>query len=358
MTIRLIRLALSDSGATPAQGVELTDAEIVAKTEAGPTQAWAATGLTRIHSICHDWSGNLYGVDDQRHVVVKISEGGKVRWVAGSWTGVAGNNGTYTPVTASAARFTAPSGICCDKSGTIYVADTGNNQIRTIKDGMVSILAGSAAGAPAFVDGTGSAARFSGPVDVCVDKAGRVYVADSTNNAIRRIENNGKVVTLAGNGPGVGGDGLAEKGTATAITSVTTTWPSRRAMFKAPDDVSVDAQGVVYVMDAGNIKIKRITPDGEVNLHSGSGAAGASLGTSPNWAFTCTYRSLYDIDNDESGNTYVVDYAYPSARSRILKLDYNGRPFEVADFDSNSYNAGPWAIACSPGQKIFVIINY
>ncbi len=378
MTVRLIRLALSDAGTTDAEGVNLTNQEVLDKTEVGPA-LFAAIPLdsgtmisTNLTDMCHDYSGNLYICDYLRSCVIKVSEGGDVRWIAGSEAGVASNNGTLQNVPAGDARFNQPQGICCDKWGTLYVADTGNNQIRTIKDGKVNVLAGKLAAG--FVDGPGtsdtssSTAQFNTPTDVCVDKAGVVYVADTANHSVRKIMNNGQVVTIAG--AGNSGDGIAENYwdangviSPNFITETATTWPSRRMMFTSPTSISVDLQGNIYVAHYDGVaqhlgyKIKKICPDGQVHLYSGSGIAGLSLGTAGSEWKTCQYTYIYDMDVDESGNVYVADYR-AAGRSRIIKIDWTGTPSVVADFDSNTYNAGPWSICTTPGQTIFVGLTY
>lgn len=353
MTIRLIKLGMGARGITANDGICLTDAEISDATVVGP-DGFIISGLTSLYDICHDYSGNLYIADQQRHVIVKVTEDGEVRWLAGSRNGVSGNNGTLNNVPASDARFNVPYGICCDKYGTIYVADGNNHQIRTIRDGKVGVLAGSA-GLSGFADGNGTTARFSYPYDVTVDKKGIVYVADGGNSAVRKILNNGQVVTIAGNGNA--GDGIAEYGTATAITGDTATWPSRRAMFTTPDCITVDPQGNIYIADSETYRIKKITPDGQVHLYSGSGIQGTSLGTGNNPSFNCEYTSIFNIDSDESGNIYVVDNASP-AKSRVIKIDPNGKPSEIADFSGTSYNDGPWSISCTPAQKLFIGMRY
>ena len=145
---RIIMLALSDLGATAELGENLTNQEVLDKTEAGNNQITARGGLG-CYSMCHDWSGNIYVADAGRHFIFKVTEGGggldgdyQVSTIAGKF-GTSGNNAALQNVKATDARFNSPYGIACDKSGTLYVADTSNNQIRTIKDGLVSVLAGS-----------------------------------------------------------------------------------------------------------------------------------------------------------------------------------------------------------------------
>lgn len=342
MSVRLLRLGMSAAGSTAAEALDLTSAEILAATEAGPiTLGNANCSITNLISICHDWSGNLYACDNARNCVVKIEEGGRYTWIAGSKTGVSGNNGTLNDVAAATARFNAPTGIACDRYGTLYVADTSNHQIRVIKNGKVSVLAGSA-GLSGFVDGDGETARFNTPTDVTVDRAGVVYVADKNNHAIRKIGNNGTVLTIAGSG----GTGNAQNVKASKYID----------SFSSPTSITVDLSGNLYVVDTGNNQIKKITPNGWIYLFSGSGSTGVSLGSGSTPMFNCSYTSIQDIEADQSGNIYLVDLKNP-VRSRILRLDYNGKPSEVAEFNTYEVN-GPYCLTVTPAQKIFVGIIY
>ena len=128
-----------------------------------------------------------------------------------------------------------------DSSGNVYVADRSNNRIRKITaGGVVTTLAGS--GTAAYADGTGTAASFYNPEGVAVDSSGNVYVADLVNNRIRKITAGGVVTTLAGSGTAAYADGT---GTA--------------ASFNYPDGVGVDSSGYVYVGDMNNNMIRKIT---------------------------------------------------------------------------------------------------
>jgi len=89
--------------------------------------ALTAVGSTAVAGVCTDWSGNIYLSDPEKHIIIKVTEGGDVKLFAGL-TGVSGT----TNGNGNAARFNEPMGIACDRSGNIYVADTGNNQIRRI----------------------------------------------------------------------------------------------------------------------------------------------------------------------------------------------------------------------------------
>ena len=133
------------------------------------------------HGVAVDSSGTVYVADRDNQRIRKITSAGVVTTLAGS--GVAG----FADGTGSAAQFYTPKGVTVDSSGTVYVADRGNQRIRKITSaGVVTTLAGS--GVAGFADGTGSAAQFNTPLGVAVDSSGTVYVADYNNQRIRKIQ--------------------------------------------------------------------------------------------------------------------------------------------------------------------------
>ena len=146
-----------------------------------------------------DLKGNLYVADSGSCVIRVITPAGVVRTLAGTADQIGSTDGL-----GAAARFNEPSGIAVDDAGTVFVADTYNNIIRKISpDGMVSTFAGTF-GFPGFVNGTGSVARFNAPRGLAYDrKYGTLYVADTGNNAIRKITPAGYVSIWTGSG-GVG----------------------------------------------------------------------------------------------------------------------------------------------------------
>ncbi len=184
--------------------------------------------------VAIDLQGNVYVADGGNHRIRKITPSGEVTTLAGSTKGFADGNGTN-------AQFNAPEGIAVDKDGNVYVTDKGNQKVRKITpDGAVTTLAGTTKG---FMDGAGDVAQFNTPFKIAVDTNSNVYVTDFFNNKIRKITENGEVSTLAGSTKGlVDGTGAT-------------------AQFSAPRGVAVTANGDVFVGDADNYMLRKITQE-------------------------------------------------------------------------------------------------
>lgn len=242
-----------------------------------------AASFDRPYGVALDTLGNILVADSGNNMIREISPLGAVTTFAGS--GQIGNQNN----TSTNATFHGPSGVAVGARGFVYVADAGNNMIRQITSfGFVTTLAGY--GLPGSVDGTGTSAYFNNPTGVAVDTAGNVYVADAGNNLIRKISPMGVVTTFAGSG----GKG-SNNGTGTI------------ASFNNPHGVALDAAGNVYVADAGNNQIRKISPAGVVTTLAGSaiGAAGAANGA----GYAATFNEPIGLAVDAEGTVYVADYA-------------------------------------------------
>jgi sugar lactone lactonase YvrE len=229
-----------------------------------------------------------------------------LRVTPGKFTLLAGHVGGVGNVDGSGAtaQFNSPAGVAMDSAGNTYVADSGNHTIRKITStGVVSTIAGQP-GTRGKADGAGtSAATFSIPRGVAVDDLGNIYVADQANNAIRRIDTSGNVLTIAGSG--VSGSSNSATGTL--------------ATFNRPVGVAVIGT-MLYVVDAGNNKIRRVDLDPlgtfTVTDLSGSptGVAGANNGT----LLAATYSNPTGISADVVGQIlYVTD----AGNALVRKLD-------------------------------------
>ncbi|ALN59758.1 NHL repeat protein [Lysobacter enzymogenes] len=245
------------------------------------------------YGLVRTGNGTLYIADaGDNNRIRMVGADGRVATVAGSKEGFVDGSGL-------SAAFDTPSGLALDGDGNLYVADTGNHAIRKIsRQGVVSTLAGD--GTPGYRDGPGAQARFDGPMGVAVSRRGRVFVADTYNDRIRVIEPDGTVSTLAGNGrPGFadGAAAIAQFDTPTALaldargllwvadtrnkalrrvepdgdvaTLALAPGESNRSPLVRPAALAITHDGWFYVADQALGGVLQIRPDGNWALISG-----------------------------------------------------------------------------------------
>jgi RHS repeat-associated protein len=236
-----------------------------------------------------------------------ITPPGSSSSIVSTLAGSAGNPG-FTNGTGVTASFRSLAGIASAPNETVYVADAGNHAIRKVDaNGAVTTPAGS--GSPGYVDAQGSSAQFNNPQGVAVDSAGNVYVADTGNHSIRKVDAGGNVTTVAGDGTAGFTNGI---GTA--------------AQFNAPRGVAVDNSGRVYVADTGNHTVRRIETNGNVVPIAGNGTAGSSNGTGT----VSRFNGLAGITVD--GQTVYV-YIADTGNHQIRRLDTNPAVILLAGLD-------------------------
>lgn len=192
-----------------------------------------AASFNSPNGVAVDSANNIYVADTGNNKIRKVTPLGVVSTIAGSGTSGSANG------PALSAQFYQPGDIAIDASGTIFVADTGNNSIRKIMGGSVSTVAGT--GTVGSDDGLALEATFACPVGVEVDSSGFLYIADSDGNRVRKLGPSRIVITLAGSGAAGSDDG-----------------PYNTSSFCYPSRLAVDSQGTVYVADTNNHKIRKI----------------------------------------------------------------------------------------------------
>jgi len=266
-----------------------------------------AARFGRPGGVAVDLAGNVYVADTMHHTIRQIRHLGS-SWVVRTLAGSPGASGTADGSN-SDARFNFPYGLAVDNAGTIYVADTYNHAIRRIDpvgtNWMVTTLAGTP-GSPGESDGPGSYASFRFPYGVAVDGFGYVYVADTYNQTIRQIAPGGYVTTLVG---AAGTNGIAN-GT------------NSSARFNYPSGVAVDAAGTVYVADTYNSLIRQVRLLGSDWVASTVAGIPKFPGSADGTNYQAQFSYPFGVAVDASGDLLVADTSYDTIR-RITPMGTN-----------------------------------
>ncbi len=245
--------------------------------------------------------GVIYISDTENHVVRRIV-GTRVYTAAGDGT-PGSKNGKF-----GEARFNAPAGLAIDAQDNVYVADALNNVIRKITpDGVTSTVAGAAADIGGYRDGAAGDAAFNEPSGLAFDEKGGLFVADSGNHLIRYIFE-GKVTTVAGlptEADEFTGymDGGYRNGS------------SEEARFNRPRGLAY-ADGVLFIADSLNNRIRALRPDGSVVTLTGQSVPGNEVGAAAEARFNQPSALLY-----QSGNLYIADTLNNSVKALAVKPD-------------------------------------
>ena len=295
-----------------------------------------AASFEWVQGVAVDASGNVFVADTNNEEIRKITPAGVVTTLAGAGSSSFG----YADGSGAAASFEQPTGVAVDPSGNVFVADYENNTIRKISPaGVVTTFAGTA-GWSGSADGTRAEAHFHWPQGVAVDGAGNVFVADSGNNAIRKITPAGVVTTLAGSAF-MGGNGTA-------------------ATFSSPAGAAVDSAGNVFIADSGDRTIRKITPAGVVTTFAGTSRA---IGNADGTGAAARFNAPQGLAVDRVDNIFVADFG----NNEIRKITPAGVVTTLAGVEGSPGSAdgtgavarfnGPQGIAVDRAGNVFVTDN-
>ena len=297
--------------------------------------------LGSIAGMAVDSLGNMYVADTGNHRVRRIDVAGTITTYAG--TGEPGDSGDGGP--AAEARLSSPYGVAADTAGNVYVADTGNHRVRRIDAaGTITTYAGTGEPGDCVDGGPAAEARLSSPYGVAADTAGNVYVADTGNHRVRRIDATGTITTYAGTGePGDSGDG----------------GPAAEARLSSPFQVAADTVGDVYVVDRTSHRVRRIDTAGVIAAYAGTGQPFDAGDGGP--AAGGRFDLVQGVAVDALGNVYVAD----RGAHRVRRIDAAGTITTLAGTGQRGYAgdggtaaeaelAFPAGVAVDPAGYVYV----
>ncbi|MBS1502440.1 MAG: hypothetical protein JST32_10290 [Bacteroidetes bacterium] len=249
-----------------------------------------------------DIYGNVYISEQGNNDIRVITAAGQVITLAG--TGTKG----YKDGDAASAQFNDPEGLVIDDLGNLYVADAGNNVIRMITPtGKVSTYAGN--GTAGLHNGVAASAEFASPRGLTIDKQRNIYVADYSNNVIRKISSTGSVSTLAGSGAAGNANGAAGS-----------------ASFSGPTGLAIDNANIIYVAEAANGDIRQVSQGGQVSTFAGSlpnpirVSADAASG---NVYVSCTNNTIMKVDASGKSSVFAGNQTPGSIDGTLTAAEFN-----------------------------------
>jgi len=295
--------------------------------------------LNTPQAVASDSSGNLYIADTVNNAVRKVTAAGVISTIAGNGTAGSGGDGGAS----TSAQLHSPQGIAVDASGNVYVADTQNARVRKISNGAINTVAGSGTAGFGGDSGAATSAQLNIPAGLAVDGASNLYIADFSNNRVRKVTPGGTITTLAGNGlAGYAGDG----------------GPATGAQLTTPMGVATDSSGNVYIADTGNNAVRMVNSSGIISTVAGNGLAGYS--GDGGQAVLAMVGSPTGVAVDPSGNLYISDGSL-----RVRKVYSSGFINTIAGNGARGYSGdggvalsatmdGPAGIALASNGNLYI----
>ncbi len=285
--------------------------------------------LSDVTGLALDAAGNLYIADAGNRRVRKVTPGGIISTVAG--TGVEGFSGDGGPATN--AQLNRPTSVIVS-AGNLYIADSSNQRLRRVSsDGTITTLAGNGVAGFSGDGGPATSASLRFPLGMAMDILGNLYFADGDNNRVRRISPGGVITTVAGNGAGrfAGDQG-----------------PATSASLNIPEDVAVDGAGNLLIADAGNNRVRKVNSSGVISTVAGTGVDGFSGDGGP--AAQAMLSFPWGLTTNAAGSVYIADRV--NHRVRMVSVSLTGGPSLA---DNSTVNGASFAgIPIAPGAIVSI----
>ncbi|GHC84162.1 NHL repeat-containing protein [Streptomyces flavofungini] len=270
--------------------------------------------LRKPWGVAVDGHGNVYVADNEHHMVYKATPDGTLTVVAGKngSAGFSGDGGRATE-----AQLNAPIAVAVDGRGSVYIADQQNHRIRKVdSDGRITTVAGNGFGDFKSEGGQATSALLKYPTGVALDSAGNLYFGGNDQQRVYKVTPGGVITTVAGTGAqGYGGDG----------------GPATAAQFSHPRAVAVDSTDNLYIGDEYNQRIRKVARDGRIttvagNPDGGPVAEGVQATSAKLW-------NPVGVAVDTAGNLFIAG----NDQQRVFKVDPHGSLTTVAGNSNAGY---------------------
>lgn len=287
-----------------------------------PTWGWAAknppqatkVSISLVDGMAVAPNGDIYIARREHNVISLIDKQGRLKTVVGS--GASGFSGDGGP--AIQAQLQLPSGLTFDSQGNLYIADRANHRIRKVnRKGIITTVAGNGTAGFSGDGGPATQASLKLPSGVVLDKQGNLYIADRSNNRIRKVNTKGIIQTFAGNGKdGYHGDNM----------------PALKATLDKPFGLALDKNNNLYIADRGNNRIRKVDRSGLISTVAGDGGFYFIGDNGP--AYRASIAGPTGVTVDGKGNIYIAD----RSNNRIRMVDKQGLIRTIMGTGHQEYN--------------------
>ena len=300
------------------------------------------TEISLVDGIAVDKNGNIYIAMRDHNIISRVDTHGNMTRFAGTGeSGFSGDDGKATE-----ARLKIPAGLTFDKKGNLYIADRNNHRIRKVDTrGIITTVAGNGTAGFSGDGGKATQAQLSLPSGVVVDDKGNIYISDRSNDRVRVVDNKGIITTFAGNGvDGYKGD----------------LGPATQAQLSKPFGLALDKKGNLYIADRVSNRVRKVNPQGIITTVAGDGGFFFMGDNGP--AYRASLAGPTGIVVDKNGILYIAD----RNNNRIRSVDTQGMIRTVAGTGQQDYNGEseiardtnlylPFGVALDQDGKILII---